>query len=163
MLHFMRRRWEQAEQTWDDLEKKNPEYRGTLFWRARLAIERQQFDQALTLLDRRMALGRANLRVIATAAYANARSGRRGEAENVLTDLLRQREHTRIPPLDLALVCLGLERWDEVLDWLSSACEERAAPLYQFAVDPIYDPIRSHARAEAVRLSIGLPHLITCS
>jgi serine/threonine-protein kinase len=163
MLHFMRRRWEQAEQTWDDLEKKNPEYRGTLFWRARLAIERQQFDQALTLLDRRMALGRANLRVIATAAYANARSGRRGEAENVLTDLLRQREHTRIPPLDLALVCLGLERWDEALDWLSSACEERAAPLYQFAVDPIYDPIRSHARAEAVRLSIGLPHLITCS
>ena len=63
----------------------------------------------------------------------------------------------RVPPLDFATAWLGLGNWDQALQWLEKACEERAAPLYQFGVDPIYDPIRAHPRGEALRLAMGLP------
>jgi serine/threonine-protein kinase len=161
MLHFMRRDWESAEKTWSKLEQAAPDYRGALFWRARLAIEQQRFEHALSLLDSRVAAGRANSRVAATAAYAKARSGHTREAEQTLEDLARQSQETWIPPLNLAIICLGLERWEDALGWLNKACEERAAPLYQFAVDPAYDPVRADVRAQAVRLSIGLPEFVT--
>jgi hypothetical protein len=65
------------------------------------------------------------------------------------------------PPLDIATIFLGLQCPDEALEWLSRACEQRAAPLYQYAVDPLYDPLRSDSRAHAVRLTIGLPEVVT--
>lgn len=161
MLHFMRRDWKGAEESYKRLEETVPGFRGALYWRARLSIEQGQCEEAIQFLESRIAAGRANARVTATAAYAWARAGRKDKAREVLDELLAAGPDRRIPPLDLATVYLGLECWEDALDWLTKACEERAAALYQFAVDPLYDMVRSHHRAQMVRRSIGLPELIT--
>jgi serine/threonine-protein kinase len=157
VIHFMRRAWEEAEAAWRQAEELSPAFRGCLFWRARLAIETGRFDDAIDALQSRLAAGPANTRVPATMAYAWARCGARDQAEGILRDLQIRATHGRVPPLDFAIVWLGLESWEQAMDWLEKACEERAATLYQFGVDPIYDPIRAHPRAEALRLAIGLP------
>ena len=162
MLHFMRRDWESARLAYGRLEMLAPGFRGGLYWRARLAIEQGLFDEALQLLDMRVGAGRSNSRVTATIGYAWARSGRREDARGMLSELMHGKGwHGRVPPLDFALLYLGLEEYDEALQWLAKACEERAAPLYQFAVDPAYDCIRADARAQALRLAIGLPQPVT--
>jgi serine/threonine-protein kinase len=158
MLHFMRRDWKSAEETYNRLEDTVPGFRGALYWRSRLAIEQGRPDQALQLLGMRMAAGRANTRVRATVAYALARSGQGSSARAILEEL---RNNPATPPLDIATIFLGLDRPDEALDFLSKACEQRSAPLYQYAVDPVYDPVRSHDRGEAIRRLIGLPEVIT--
>jgi tetratricopeptide (TPR) repeat protein len=163
MVHFMRRDWKAAEETWNRLEETAPGFRGALYWRARLAIAKDEFDQALQLLHSRIAAGRANTRVLATVGYACARAGNKEKARDVLNQLLTDSRVGRVPPVDLATVYLGLERWGDAIDWLTTACEERAATLYQFAVDPLFDPIRADAASQAIRRSIGLPDLITLS
>jgi serine/threonine-protein kinase len=160
LIHFMRRAWDDAEKTWRQAEELSPGYRGCLFWRARMAIENGRFDDALEILNERWASDAANSRVLATIGYAWARRGELDRATAILEQLTVMARSQRVPPLNFAIVHLGLEHWDQALDWLEKACEERAAALYQFAVDPLYDPIRAHPRAEALRLAMGLPLVI---
>jgi eukaryotic-like serine/threonine-protein kinase len=157
LIHFMRRAWDDAEKSWRQAEELSPGYRGCLFWRARLAIETGHFDEALKTLEARWTADPGNTRVFATIAHAWARRGDAARSRAILDDLTAMARTTRVPPLNFAVVHLGLEQWDQALDWLDKACEERAAALYQFAVDPMYDPIRAHPRAEALRLAMGLP------
>ena len=161
MLHFMKRAWTRAEEIYRMLEETAPGFRGALYWRARLAIEQGRWDEALQLLQSRIAAGRANTRVTATMGYAWARAGEKDKAQEILDAMRADSIVRRVPPLDLAIVYLGLDRWEDALDLVSKACEERAAALYQFAIDPLYDPIRADPRAQIVRRTIGLPDLIT--
>ena len=145
----MRRDWKAAEETWNRLEETAPGFRGALYWRARLAIERGEFNQAVQLLESRIAAGRANTRVVATVGYAWARAGAKEKALDVLSVLLNDSRVRRVPPVDLATIYLGLECWEDALNWLTTACKERSATLYQFAVDPLFDPIRVDASRKA--------------
>jgi hypothetical protein len=43
------------------------------------------------------------------------------------------------------------------LDSLERAFQEKAATLYQFGIDPLYDPVRSHPRGQALQRALGLP------
>ncbi len=156
IIHFMRRAWADAAAAWDQAEVLAPAYRGCLFWRARVALATGEPGSAVAALEARIAAGPANTRLLATMACARAGRGERDRALEIGEELAARARHGRVPPLDFATLCLGLEQWDEALDWLEKACEERAAPLYQFGVDPIYDPIRGHHRAEALRLALGL-------
>jgi TolB-like protein len=157
LIHFLHRDYSRAETTWQQAEQIAPEFHGCLFWRARLAMELGQFEQAINILHTRQSNPPANTRVLASMAYAWARSGEKRRARTILSTLTTQRDCDCVPPLDFAVIWLGLEQWEQALCWLEKAVEERSAPLYQFAIDPIYDPIRQHPRAEQVRLRLNLP------
>ena len=157
LIHFMRRAFEDAREAWRQAEELSPGYGGCRFWRARLDIETGRFDQAIKALESRWDADPSNTRVLATIAYAWARRGDAGRAHAILEDLTARARNIRVPPLNFAIVLLGLEMWEQALDWIEGACQERAAALYQFAVDPLYDPIRAHPRGEALRLAMGLP------
>jgi TolB-like protein/Flp pilus assembly protein TadD len=160
LIHFMRGDGDAAERAWSQAEELASSFHGCLFWRARMAIAAGKSEEAISVLERRINAAPANTRVLATIAYAWARHGNEERARSILEDLTARAGNSRVPPLDFATVWLGLEETEQALTWLERACEERAAPLYHFAVDPIYDPIRAHPRAEAIRLAMGLP-LIT--
>jgi serine/threonine-protein kinase len=161
MLQFMQRDWARAEEIFSRLEETAPGFRGALYWRARLCIEQGRCEEAVHLLESRITAGRANTRVTATLAYAWGRAGEARQARKIVDRFVADAVSRRIPPVDLTMAYLAVQRWEEALDWLTKACEERAAVLYQFGIDPLYDPIRRDPRAETVRRSIGLPALIT--
>jgi hypothetical protein len=126
-------------------------------------LKEGHFEDAVRLLESRIAAGRPNTRVLATVGYTCGRAGDKQRARDILNHLISEKRVGRVPPVDLATVYLGLECWDDALQWLATACEERSATLYQFAVDPLFDPIRVTPEGERIRRSIGLPDLITCS
>ena len=59
-----------------------------------------------------------------------------------------------MPPVNLAIVYLGLGERQEALRWLERAPDYRGSLL--FLVDPIYDPVRSDPHFEAVLRKLGL-------
>jgi len=156
LIHFMRRAWDEAERAWRQAEELAPGYRGCEHWRARMDIETGNFERALASLEARWKAGPPNTRVLATIGYAYARRGDEARAHEIFEELRARSRQERVPPLNLAIVLLGLRECEPALEWLEKACEERAAALYQYAVDPLYDSIRRHPRAEAVRLAMGL-------
>jgi hypothetical protein len=71
---------------------------------------------------------------------------------------LRRRSRTRyVPPFARALVSLGLGEREATLEALERAVEERDVRLTFLAVEPRWDPLRSHARFRKVYERVGLP------
>jgi len=157
LIYFMQRAWDQAEARWREAEELSPAYRGCLYWRARLLIEVGNLEEAIATLQARLAAGGANTRVLATIAYAQARRGADQEAYSILEELSTRAHGSRVPPLDFATIWLGLGQIEQALDYLEKGCQEKAAALYQFGIDPLYEPLRSHPRGEALRLALRLP------
>jgi serine/threonine-protein kinase len=93
----------------------------------------------------------------ATLGYVLARSGRRGEAEQQLAEMLARAEGGYVSPVAFATICLGLEDWDQALEWTERAYDDRRGWLAYLRVNPILDPLRGRARFEALVRRMKLP------
>lgn len=155
IVHFLKRDSHQAAAAIARVEELAPGYGGALYWRARMALTAGNPGSAIRDLEQRIALGGANTRVRATLAYAWAAAGDSGRARSILDEV-----GATAPPLDLATIHLGLHETGQALDCLEQACQDHAAPLYQFAVDPLYDTLRAGPRGRRILASMNLP-LIT--
>lgn len=91
-------------------------------------------------------------------AYAFAREGRRTEALQALNALehLGRSRHVDAAPLILAHIALG--RTDDVFKDLNRAYAEHSNILTSLKVDPLYDPLRSDPRFQALLHRVGLDH-----
>jgi len=75
-----------------------------------------------------------------------ARIGKRGKAEHILDDLLRQSEDKYITPYGLAKLCFALGENDKGFEWLEKAYEEFNLLLGFIKVDAGLDGMRSDPR-----------------
>jgi TolB-like protein len=157
IIHFMKRDYDAAIGCFASAEELAPSFRGTLYWRARVAMADCKYQKAVDLLAQRATAGETNSRLTATMAYAHARCGNRQTAIEIRDSLLTNSSETYVPALDIATVMLGLGDLDGALVWLEKACADREATLYQFGVDPLFDPVRGTQRGETLRLAMGLP------
>jgi len=89
--------------------------------------------------------------------YALGIASKRGESEALLAKLLHRREHGHYPAFPIAQIHVGLGNIEKALDWLDRAAEEHNLGYYLPSVEPMYDPIRSHPRFQALMRRINLP------
>jgi Flp pilus assembly protein TadD len=88
--------------------------------------------------------------------YANALLGRRADAERCLARLGEMSSQRYVPPSAQAMVHLGLGDRDRVFECLDRAAEDREARMIHLKVDPLYDPLRTDRRFEALLHRAGL-------
>ena len=81
-------------------------------------------------------------KIIARAAGREA--VRPGEALFAKTDW--RYAHEYVSPAAIAVVHIGLEAYDDALDWAERAYAERRGWLAYLAVNPIFDPMRAMPR-----------------
>jgi serine/threonine-protein kinase len=155
VIHYLRRDYEQAEVDLRDANELDPAFVGHLYWLARTLAEQGRLDEAEAALRARAAT-RSNTRVQAVLADILARKGRRAEAEQILTRLESGSGHDRAPATSLAIARLALGEHDLAIDRLATAVDRRMLTLYQMAVDPLYDPLRSDSRFQELLASMKL-------
>jgi tetratricopeptide (TPR) repeat protein len=110
-----------------------------------------RFEQAVQEFDRAVEESQDNPYAVGYFGYALGLAGRRPEAEGTLVKLEELAQHRYVPPLANAFVFLGLGRTDEIFKWLDRAYEDRDCRRFPFLhVDPIFDPLRSDPRFEAL-------------
>jgi serine/threonine-protein kinase len=102
------------------------------------------------------ALSRGGTYNRATLAYVLARAGRRREAELELEQLHAQAEHEYVSPVAFATAHLGLENWDQALDWIERAYDDRRGFMAYLRVNPILDGVRGMKRFEALVVKMKL-------
>ena len=96
---------------------------------------------------------------IATAylGYAYARNGQRDKALETLEELNQLARRRFVTPFCQVLVYLGLRENSQAIDWLEKAYEGRSPWLGWLKVEPMFDPLRSDPRFQALYKKMNFP------
>lgn len=158
ILHYLRGQYGEAQDSFTHARRLDPGFHGTLFWSARCLAQQHRYAEAIQLLEARRASSAPNTRVTAVLIHTLAAMGRQAEARGVLATL---QDSGPVPPLNMAIVHIGFGEYDAALERMAVAVEERAVPLYQAAVDPIYEPLRPFRSFRSLLRTMGLGPALT--
>jgi len=87
-------------------------------------------------------------------AYGAA--GRKGEANQILNELLQLEKQRYVSPMAFVYVYTGLGNKDQSFAWLEKAHQERSNGIAFFKVSPTVDQLRSDPRFADLLKRIGL-------
>lgn len=102
------------------------------------------FNQLQKTYEMRENYGKMMLR--ADIGHLYAVWGKRAEAHEVLTELIKKSEQSYVSAYDIAVIYAGLGDRDQAFGWLDKAVEQRSFWLSWLKLDPRLDPLRSDPR-----------------
>ncbi len=109
------------------------------------------YEEAIREFERGVEITQGNHSLyVGLLGGALARSGRRADAERVLGELEQRAQREYVPPFDRAVVLAPLGRADEAMDALERAYEERNALLWFRIHLPVFAPLQSNPRWQAL-------------
>ena len=117
--------------------------------------ESGQYDEAIRSFQELPDTSKA-LKIV-SLGYIYGRIGRRAEALKELAELERMSERGYVPPLEFAVIHLGLGNKDQVFFWLDKAYTERFAGLAYLTADPAFDSIKADPRFAKLAGRMNLP------
>lgn len=116
-----------------------------------------RFDQAVDHIETAMERsGGGSPETQAALAYALGRSGDAEGARSLLLDLSSQAAERYVSPGLQAQVLMGLGEHEPALGWLEKAAEARASDLAWLRVRPVFRPLASEPRFQALVVRLGL-------
>lgn len=83
-------------------------------------------------------------------AYAHGRAGHKTEAQRFIRKLESERSKRYINSGKMIIAYLGYGDREQALSWIEKGLDERSSTLVYLKVDPVYDPLRSEPRFQAV-------------
>ena len=118
-------------------------------------IDAHRYDDAVRELREAIRVEGENTSVLCYLAYALAKSGRRPEAEAILSKLTASTRY--VSPVELGTVYMGLGDHEHALRLLEEAYETRDLQMQFLKVDGTYDAVRSDPRYRDLMRRAGLP------
>jgi TolB-like protein/DNA-binding winged helix-turn-helix (wHTH) protein/Flp pilus assembly protein TadD len=119
--------------------------------------EKGAFDLAIPELQKAVELSHGTPLMVTALAHANARDGRKEEAEKLLAQLERDAKTKYVSPHYFAIVYLGLGDNDQAVNWLEKAFADRSNGLVFMRVEPELDPLRFNPRFLALQQRLNFP------
>ena len=113
-----------------------------------------QTADGIAELERSRNLDETNPYTTAFLVYAYSATGHHQTAR-ALVQRLERDEH--VDPVAVTIAYVGLGETDQALHWLEKARDDRSPALTQLAADPIFDPLRSEPRFQAVLGEMNFP------
>jgi TolB-like protein/DNA-binding winged helix-turn-helix (wHTH) protein/Tfp pilus assembly protein PilF len=155
-VHYFARRYDQAivalKEALDLDEKYGPAHQ----FLGRVYVAKGEPERAIDELKQAQYLMGARPSVLTPLAYAQAKAGRRHEAQETLEEL-RRVSKPRPSPFRIAYVDIGLGNIDQAFDGLKKAVVARDWQMGMLKVEPAFDALRSDPRFDALLKSAGLP------
>jgi adenylate cyclase len=152
---FARQYDEAVEQCWKTAELYPNSFWPSFFFA--LAYEQQgKLEEAA--LDLRKAVKMAGNVTFPTAALGHlyAVTGKKVQAQALVSDLLEQSRKRYVPAYDIAVIYTGLGQKDQAFEWLDKAYQERSGWLAYLKVEPRLDNLRSDSRFTDLLKRVGL-------
>ena len=130
-----------------EVDRDDPRSHFTLGW-AYLGQGKRR--EGLAAMEHAVELSPGNSLWVAQLGEAYALSGMREKAEEILERLLVRSRMGYVSPYHLAYVYTGLGRYDEAMDQLERAYDQRSGALYGIKGSFLFVPLRSHPRFAAL-------------
>ena len=104
-----------------------------------------QYAEAITEFQTGVKLSGSPL-MLALLGHAYAASGKKTEAQQVLTDLQQLQDQRYVSPYTVAAIYAGLGDKEQAFKWLETAVESRDIWLMNLKVDPVFAKLRSERK-----------------
>jgi serine/threonine protein kinase/tetratricopeptide (TPR) repeat protein len=127
------------------------------FFLGQTLTEMGRYRDAVSALERAIALTGGSPDMKASLGYAHARAGDEGAARRVLEDLSALASERYVSPVLPVHVHIGLGEIDTAMQVLERAEAVRAADLVWIGVRPVFDPLRDLPRFTALCERVGVP------
>ena len=124
----------------------DPQSRVAHLFAARAYIKKGLFDAAASEAGTARLLSPTNTQAAALEACANARRGKRREAETAVSKLVRLSQERYVSPYHFAIACNGLNEPLEAIAWLERAFQERDPMMVFLNVEPTWNNLRHEPR-----------------
>ena len=118
-------------------------------------LQKHMYPEAIAELQKAVQLSGGGPTCMANLARADAASGKRGEAEKLLSDLKKRSSPGYSHGSEIAVIYASLGDMDQAMNWLEKGYEERFNP--GVLLRPGFDPLRSDPRFQDLVRRIGLP------
>ena len=109
-------------------------------------LQKGMFTEAIGEMKRAAILLPNNVELSWMLGHAYAATGNTAEARNILDDLHSLAKERYVLPYGFALIHTGLGEYEEALEWLERAYQDRNSWMPFLAVEPRLDPLRSDPR-----------------
>jgi len=114
--------------------------------------------EAISEYQKAVELSHGDTDPTAALAHAYAASGRRPDAEKILSDLLRRSKTNYVSPYMIATIYAGLDDKERAFEFLEKAYQERSSDIpYFLKADLRLDTLRSDLRFQDLLRRVGLP------
>ena len=114
-----------------------------------------RLNEAIAEFERSVHDSGGNLYAVGYLGYALSKAGRRDEAVEQLTKLQELSKIKFVPPYSIALVWMGLDDKEQMVEWLERACEGREQRLL-YKDDRIFDPLHADPSFQSLLRRIGV-------
>jgi TolB-like protein/tetratricopeptide (TPR) repeat protein len=155
-VRISRREYDEAVDHFRKCLEIEPEYYHFHTFLGRAFALKGDLDLALNCFERGLELSGDLPYVRGILAHCYALMGRKKEAEAILNGLLKLSKGRYVSSMTLALIFIGLGRFDEAIRCVEKAYKVMEGPLVFLNVYPTYDPIRNHPRCQEMIRSMGL-------
>jgi TolB-like protein/Tfp pilus assembly protein PilF len=154
---YMARQYDAAITQLKDTLEMDPSYELPHLVAGQAYEQKGNYALAIPELRKAVELSRGTPLMVSALAHAYARSGNRPEAEKLLAQLQAKSMNHYVSPYYFAIVCVGLGRTEEALDWLEKAFGDRSNGLVFLKVEPELDDLRSNTRFIALQQKLEFP------
>ena len=120
-------------------------------------IFKGMYEDAITTLNKTIALSPDSTRMLADLGYTYAVSGRKDEARKILDKLHEQAKQLYVSPYETAVVYAGLGEKDAAFDDLQKALEDRPWDLLYLKVEPMFESLHADPRFEQLLRRLKFP------
>jgi serine/threonine-protein kinase len=114
------------------------------------------YAEAIAAYQKGIGISERTPSFLAMMGHAYAASGSRDEALKILSELKQMAGKRYVAPYDLAILYTGLGDKDQALEQLGKAIDERSGWVLYLNIEPLFDPLRSDPRYEALLQRINL-------
>jgi len=156
-LLYYARRFDQAIEEFRKGLEMEPGLAGNCQWLGLVYEQKGMRAEAITELQKAVIRSPHDTLTLANLVGAYVLAGKRAEARRMLNQLLALTKERYVSPYDLAILYIGLDDNDQALKLLDKAVEGRLGLLVYLNVDPVFDPLRSDPRFQALLRRMGLP------
>ena len=154
---YMARQYDAAITQLKDTLEMDPSYELPHLVAGQAYEQKGNYALAIPELRKAVELSRGTPLMVSALAHAYARSGNRAEAEKLLAQLQAKSMNQYVSPYYFAIVCVGLGRTEEALDWLEKAFGDHSNGLVFLKVEPELDDLRSNSRFIALQQKLEFP------
>jgi eukaryotic-like serine/threonine-protein kinase len=156
--YYYARQYEQAAKQLNATLEMDPTFAIAHWTLCAVYIAKPTLGDAVAEAQRAVALEPGSPRYLGAVGIAYGAVGKRNEASKILTDLQQLSKRKYIPPASIANVLAHMGgRKDEAFKEMERSYEDRSWIMCQLKVNPVFDPLRSDPRFDALLRRMNFP------